>query len=730
MIRNSKNGFTLVELVIVIAVIGVLAATLIPTFSDVLTKSKISASRSEAKSLSLLLVSKAIEQDVGYFTPDKVVEIANENGYSLKSNVDNYSYWYDASVNQLFFDKTSNVISNDYNSPVKVNTQSAGTMDVADYAITVESLSPSLPNLYFVEQGNSSIRNAINTIYSLTSDENNNNYEQMDLKLSNAISKITGDKFEKIRDFLGGFYTSNTIYFSNNGIVCNPSNVTKEYKFAVITNEIDTLASNAEFGEGVKVENKILIPSYVSVIEENAFGKLESGVIINSNVVITGSGEIGENITKEEISPNVIRGQELQLHYEYNTFDTQKNAVILVDENDELLIEGSVKKEKNILVDSGMGLGVVSDYNEKAEITLSQNDILREYLIPRLALNTEEFASKLDLTKGLMSLNNVNYENCVEQKVLIVDKDYNVYRLDSVGYVTKVGLEYVAYNNRSEQEVLLTIGKASSFDNLKNAVIEIEYQVGYLEYSHVNSYFVATGYERWNSTFSTKTINISDFGGLDSLKISLLNGESLDGNICNSANITKISIKKDSTLWYVANYSHKVNVGEYNIVVNYYLNDSDVTEDNKYYEQGLMSGKSALIKAPVPTKLGYVFGGWKVVNGTKQYANGDWINCTENLKVVAQWYASTFTFVFKVKNAGGAYETFNMKLEYNKIYDNSDESYNYMNGEWKGKNDEKVTFNFTGNEEFSVNSLLIKLGYVEISGNADLSQLSRIIEQY
>ena len=46
--RMNKKGFTIVELVIVIAVIAILAAVLIPTFSGVITKAKESAAIQEA----------------------------------------------------------------------------------------------------------------------------------------------------------------------------------------------------------------------------------------------------------------------------------------------------------------------------------------------------------------------------------------------------------------------------------------------------------------------------------------------------------------------------------------------------------------------------------------------------------------------------------------------------------------------------------------------------------
>ena len=47
--RNSKKGFTIVELVIVIAVIAILAAVLIPTFSGIIDNANKSAAEQEAR---------------------------------------------------------------------------------------------------------------------------------------------------------------------------------------------------------------------------------------------------------------------------------------------------------------------------------------------------------------------------------------------------------------------------------------------------------------------------------------------------------------------------------------------------------------------------------------------------------------------------------------------------------------------------------------------------------
>ena len=47
--RKAKKGFTIIELVIVIAVIGILAAVLIPTFSNVIDKANATAAMEEAR---------------------------------------------------------------------------------------------------------------------------------------------------------------------------------------------------------------------------------------------------------------------------------------------------------------------------------------------------------------------------------------------------------------------------------------------------------------------------------------------------------------------------------------------------------------------------------------------------------------------------------------------------------------------------------------------------------
>ena len=76
--NTKKRGFTIVELVIVIAVIAILASVLVPTFANVVTKAKKSAAMQNARSAwTAYLVDLA---DGGNALPDKDVNGCIESG--------------------------------------------------------------------------------------------------------------------------------------------------------------------------------------------------------------------------------------------------------------------------------------------------------------------------------------------------------------------------------------------------------------------------------------------------------------------------------------------------------------------------------------------------------------------------------------------------------------------------------------------------------------------------
>ncbi len=116
--RQNKKGFTIVELVIVIAVIAILAAVLIPTFSSVIKKAKISADTQVVRNLNTALATDSIVNGKPE-TMSEALEIAAEAGYDVaKINAS-------AAGNAIVWDSANNVFCyiNDGNKQYIPNTQ-------------------------------------------------------------------------------------------------------------------------------------------------------------------------------------------------------------------------------------------------------------------------------------------------------------------------------------------------------------------------------------------------------------------------------------------------------------------------------------------------------------------------------------------------------------------------------------------------------------------------------
>ena len=110
--RNNKKGFTIVELVIVIAVIAILAAVLIPTFAGIIRKANLSADMQAVRQMNSALMADGVSTPTDILNLHEVLAeqgMTSEDYHPLTN--DTYFFW-DAELNRvLHVDKNLQVIA-------------------------------------------------------------------------------------------------------------------------------------------------------------------------------------------------------------------------------------------------------------------------------------------------------------------------------------------------------------------------------------------------------------------------------------------------------------------------------------------------------------------------------------------------------------------------------------------------------------------------------------------
>lgn len=181
--RNNKKGFTITELVIVIAVIAILAAVLIPTFSGVIKKAKLSNDTQIAANLSKEINWYTIEYDVDYddLLGTDVKSLAGIFGYDLVPATEDWTFVWDKKEHVV------TVVQKKEDSELFNATKLSGTpVDPTDM----------FQNYYLIGKGNSPLERAVDLLCNLTKPEDYNT----------ALGYLAGTAFADSSDALNDNY--------------------------------------------------------------------------------------------------------------------------------------------------------------------------------------------------------------------------------------------------------------------------------------------------------------------------------------------------------------------------------------------------------------------------------------------------------------------------------------------------------------------------------------------
>ena len=475
---NRKKGFTLVELVIVIAVIAVLAAILIPTFGNVIESARLEKARANANNATKQLRIEAVYDNVSYYSTERAKEILEEKGYDLKTEVKGYSFYYNVSSNTVEYLEDSAVLSNSADSGGIKTVYADG--EAKAYPITVETINEKKTHYRYIDN-DGAYTSIISAIKNLP--ENNNN----DLSaMATAFGKL---KFLDAAAHFTNFSTTNALYFTKSGtpIITIESGKVYEYKNVVFQQGVEVIKEfvNNPAGDAsasgkakIRIHNNIVIPETVKTIENNAFtgftGALDD---IKVSLIVTGSPTLpSSGMTNCTISS----GQS----------DTRGNTIVLGPTEYSVsygYIKEGVFSDGTVEVVRAAAGGTVTLNGDGYENKTKGKTLVREYLVPQIGI--DKATSKINLDDvETVELRYTEEGGLRKYTMVVLMKDTTTYVARNVAVITEASIRYGDYNRYGYQDLSVYMDRdvaAGLYDNLKNMNYTVNYQEGIAEFKEV-----------------------------------------------------------------------------------------------------------------------------------------------------------------------------------------------------------------------------------------------------
>lgn len=431
--KARKRGFTIVELMIVIVIIGILVAIIVPAVTGAIDKANLTKLQAEVKSMNTQLLIESIFDSVYAYRPEEVEEMLEGLGFDLGSTPKGYSLWYNQEKNEIILAKTEEMFAGG-SSAVQA------AFDYSRLPVRIEAVTANR-NLLYIDKTPSDIRTYIDSMRNLMNDsvagtayETMSNVENRLAEIRNAVnsSSLSENIKKAVIDRLDTDFAPDTTLFVSDDYMIN-----KKVLEAVAPETVKI--NNILFQNGIKVVPKmennmgvtieadfiIEIPNSVAIVSAGAFNHLAEGCTlqVSSKTLLDNNSFI----------PGTIKISYVEDQYrEISYLELGSDISISYSQAEGMLSGGSVEEITEIIP------------ADKAKGYLSR------YLIPSLAIEVGE-GSRINNVSKLVSfvIRRQKFGNLTKiMAVAVIEKDGEMYgyKLDNIGYITNAD----AYTTRGD----------------------------------------------------------------------------------------------------------------------------------------------------------------------------------------------------------------------------------------------------------------------------------------